>query len=213
MGDMEKFNSQRQSSKIRGISFEFTLDEWTSWWEVNLGPEWRSLRGRKRGQYVMARKGDRGPYSIDNIECLVNTQNNSDQKKNRTSSFGERNGMSILTEDIVKEIFHSPKGQYILAKEYGITQQTVSMIQSKKIWQHITEKEERLVSKGHVKKDGTRGYPGVCWYKKYNKWHAADRKDKHIGYFDKEEDAINARMASEESVRWVDTSLQKKTKS
>ena len=41
MGDMEKFNSQRQSSKIRGISFEFTLDEWTSWWEVNLGPEWR----------------------------------------------------------------------------------------------------------------------------------------------------------------------------
>jgi len=36
-----------------------------------LGPDWLEKRGRGKSEYVMARKGDIGPYSPENVECLT----------------------------------------------------------------------------------------------------------------------------------------------
>jgi hypothetical protein len=56
------YRSQRDSAIKRGIEFQFTFEEWNSWWGQDI-----VNRGRKAGQLVMARIGDQGPYHPDNV--------------------------------------------------------------------------------------------------------------------------------------------------
>jgi hypothetical protein len=49
----------------RGIPFLFAFEQWSEWWLTD--DRW-SRRGRKAGQLQMSRKGDRGPYSPDNVD-------------------------------------------------------------------------------------------------------------------------------------------------
>lgn len=65
------FNAHRSGARGRGVSFHFTFEEWCDWWESHLGPDWFEKRGNKRNQYVMARRGDAGPYHPDNVKCIV----------------------------------------------------------------------------------------------------------------------------------------------
>jgi hypothetical protein len=60
--ERQAFNNQKCNAKKRGISFEFTYDEWVEWW----GDEINS-RGCRAGQYVMARLSDTGPYHPSNV--------------------------------------------------------------------------------------------------------------------------------------------------
>jgi hypothetical protein len=55
------YYSQKSSSMSRSIDFQFTYEEWVSWWGEDI-----INRGRKVGQLVMARIGDQGPYHPDN---------------------------------------------------------------------------------------------------------------------------------------------------
>ena len=54
-----------------GIPFQFTFEQWSEWWLTD--DRW-SRRGRKAGQLQMGRKGNSGPYSPDNIECVTKEQ-------------------------------------------------------------------------------------------------------------------------------------------
>ena len=56
----------------RGIRFKLTFPEWYKLWNDSGHID---NRGRKSGQYVMSRKGDKGPYSIDNIEIKSCNEN------------------------------------------------------------------------------------------------------------------------------------------
>lgn len=56
------YRSQRDSAVKRGIDFQFTFEEWNSWWGDDI-----VNRGRKAGQLVMARIGDQGPYHPNNV--------------------------------------------------------------------------------------------------------------------------------------------------
>lgn len=67
----EAFHQQRQNAKIRGIAWEMKLWDWWRIWDVS--GKW-SQRGRGQG-YVMARKGDTGPYSVDNVYIATSSQN------------------------------------------------------------------------------------------------------------------------------------------
>lgn len=58
------FCRQRQNADDRGISWELSLWDWWTIWQKS--GKW-SRRGRARGQFVMCRKGDTGPYSKDNV--------------------------------------------------------------------------------------------------------------------------------------------------
>jgi len=69
------FAQQRRDSNKRKIAFNFTFEEWISWWESNLGQDWFSKRGSRLGQYVMARLGDKGPYSPENVKCITSEEN------------------------------------------------------------------------------------------------------------------------------------------
>jgi len=70
------FQYHRNNARKRKIKFSFTFEEWVKWWETNLGPDWYLKRGCKSGQYVMARKRDRGAYKVANVKCIPCNLNN-----------------------------------------------------------------------------------------------------------------------------------------
>lgn len=79
MKDYEKYRMQKVHAKSRSIEFKLTFDEWLSWWKATGKYH---LRGRASDNYCMCRKGDVGPYSLDNIYCATNAQNAKDAGAN-----------------------------------------------------------------------------------------------------------------------------------
>jgi hypothetical protein len=76
------FQVQRTNANRRGIQFLFTFEEWWAWWQID--NRWAN-RGMGSGKFVMARKGDTGPYSPDNVYCATHAQNVRDVPSERWS--------------------------------------------------------------------------------------------------------------------------------
>jgi hypothetical protein len=74
--DRQKFCMQRISAKNRGINFDFSFEEWVDWWGKDM-----SLRGCKKGQLVMARKNDTGPYHPNNVYKQTCGENVADMRR------------------------------------------------------------------------------------------------------------------------------------
>lgn len=72
VGATRAYTMQRRQSRDRGIEWLFTLETWWAVWDAS--GRWEQ-RGRKLGNFVMARKGDVGPYSPDNVYICTCTQN------------------------------------------------------------------------------------------------------------------------------------------
>ena len=70
----EQYHNHKTRSKRRGIDFQFSYDEWMSWWGDDI-----INRGRNKGQFVMARKNDTGPYHPNNVYKATVEQNVSDR--------------------------------------------------------------------------------------------------------------------------------------
>jgi hypothetical protein len=84
----DAFRRHQLTSRQRGIAFHFTFEEWVAWWEEHLGPDWLSMRGTKRHQYVMARKGDKGDYCRSNVDCITASKNKADDNRNNPHGNG-----------------------------------------------------------------------------------------------------------------------------
>jgi uncharacterized protein YoaH (UPF0181 family) len=70
------YHSHRQRAKKRGIDWEITFPEWWQIWQDSGKWEQRGLARRWAGSYCMARYGDCGPYSAQNVyicTCVQNT--------------------------------------------------------------------------------------------------------------------------------------------
>ena len=67
---VDKFITQRRNAKFRGIDWNMTLTEWWRVWAES--GKWDE---RGRGGYVMARLGDSGPYSVENVYITEAGQN------------------------------------------------------------------------------------------------------------------------------------------
>lgn len=83
---LEAFSKQKRNAKRRGIDWILSLDEWLSIWE---GSGHIDSRGRGKGKYVMSRKGDKGPYSVSNVEIITYEKNVSDARRNKPKTFSE----------------------------------------------------------------------------------------------------------------------------
>ena len=59
----------------RGIGWKLTFGEWSKIW---LDSGHLFDRGNKRGQYVMGRFGDVGPYAVGNVKIITNQENLTD---------------------------------------------------------------------------------------------------------------------------------------
>ncbi len=79
-GMYRKFLRQRESAKFRGIEWQFTFPQWVKVWEES--GYWTS-RGKKANQYCMARKGDTGPYAVDNVYFCTIAENTSVANKGK----------------------------------------------------------------------------------------------------------------------------------
>lgn len=75
MAGVKAFDDHRRNAKKRGIEFLFTLPEWWAWWQID--GRWEQ-RGMGRDALVMARRGDAGPYSPENVYCATHSENGRD---------------------------------------------------------------------------------------------------------------------------------------
>ena len=67
-----KYWHQRHRALARGIPWEITFDEWWGVWQAS--GHWAD-RGKMPWQYCMGRKGDKGPYRVDNVEIVTVREN------------------------------------------------------------------------------------------------------------------------------------------
>lgn len=72
VGAIRAYNEQRRNAEMRGVGWEMTIYEWWGVWEKS--GKW-SQRGRAKGQYVMARAGDEGPYKLGNVRIATTGEN------------------------------------------------------------------------------------------------------------------------------------------
>jgi hypothetical protein len=66
----KRYYEQRGQAKGRGIEWQFTYESWIAWWGEDI-----VNRGPRKGQLVMARFGDTGPYHPDNVRKLTAEEN------------------------------------------------------------------------------------------------------------------------------------------
>lgn len=71
-----KFDLQRKDAARRGIEFKLTFQQWLRIWLAS--GRW-GQRGPRRGQYVMARFGDVGPYEEGNVKIIRSEENRAEQ--------------------------------------------------------------------------------------------------------------------------------------
>jgi hypothetical protein len=129
------YTDQKNLAKGRGIPFLLSFDEWQKIWNDS---GHFSERGKKNGQYCMARFGDKGPYAVGNVEITLVEENNRDAVQSKRV-----NSPSVkVTPEIVREIRklyvkNSRGGTLVLARKYGIHVNTVRDIVNRVIWKDI----------------------------------------------------------------------------
>jgi hypothetical protein len=62
-----RFVQQRANARSRGIEWQLSFMEWRDWW---LSTGHVDERGVHRGEWVMGRQFDVGPYALGNIQCM-----------------------------------------------------------------------------------------------------------------------------------------------
>lgn len=134
---------QRMGALQRGIGWHFTFEGWVNWWEEQLGDDWQKKRGCRADQYVMARKGDKGPYRVGNVECVLSVQNTHDMVKNGYDPHGEKCGYFKLTDAQVREIYTTYDSNKEAALKFGVHQRTIAGIRCRLNRTHATEGLER----------------------------------------------------------------------
>jgi hypothetical protein len=71
----QAYRAHKNNAKRREIDFLFEYSAWCSWWLLE--DRW-SKRGIGKNKLVMARKNDVGPYSIDNVFCITQSENSAE---------------------------------------------------------------------------------------------------------------------------------------
>ena len=126
------FYNHRLSAKHRGIKFLLTFEQWWIIWQDS--GYWKE-RGRLKGQYVMARKGDKGPYAIGNVK-IIKVEENIEE---RVTPRGSATTVSKITEDDVRKI-RSLDGKMkrpLVAKMFGLNIWHVRDIQKRRAWKWL----------------------------------------------------------------------------
>jgi len=70
----KQYSIHKQNAYRRKIPFLLTFEQWLDIWGDKI-----AHRGVGKGKYCMARIGDKGPYSIDNVKIIKFEDNNKEQ--------------------------------------------------------------------------------------------------------------------------------------
>lgn len=74
----KSYMQQRRNAHRRGIAFHLSFEEWWDIWQAS--GHWHE-RGKRVGQYGMARLGDRGSYIVGNVAIVTTGDNLRDQNR------------------------------------------------------------------------------------------------------------------------------------
>lgn len=72
---IDAWGQQRRTAGCRGIAFHLTFEQWLRLWTAS---GHLHERGRRRGQYVMARFKDKGAYEIGNVRIITCSENHAE---------------------------------------------------------------------------------------------------------------------------------------
>jgi hypothetical protein len=92
-----QFREAVRNARARDIEFLLTYSEWLKVWQDS---GHLSERGRKLGQYVMARFGDKGPYAVGNVRIITITENLAEGVVNRNLGDSIRAGDGLKAVQI-----------------------------------------------------------------------------------------------------------------
>lgn len=136
----QAFRAHRQNAKRRGIPFLFELADWWAWWQLDGRWERRGMGG---DALVMARPGDTGPYSPENVVCLTHAQNQAEINPAKRSAgllaaWQRKKARGEDSHLVVRGKGHprsrtviTPNGTFesaaLAAEAYGVTRQCASM--------------------------------------------------------------------------------------
>ncbi len=132
--EYQAYRAQKNNASNRGIDFCFTVNEWAIWWRMNLPADAR--RGRRRGEYVMARRGDRGPYASGNVYATTPKGNMDDRPA--AAKEARRHKLLGHAAPHLKDRERHPRARAIItpdgpwpsaalaAEHYGITRQAAA---------------------------------------------------------------------------------------
>lgn len=115
----KEYTDQKHHAAERGIDFILSYEEWLEMWLLS-GKY--SSRGRNKGDYVMARIGDKGSYSVRN--CYICTvEENSKTLTDRVEKI-DNSGATHL----IDLYLNTRLTQYEIASMFGISQSHVSRV-------------------------------------------------------------------------------------
>lgn len=128
------FNSQRFAAKRRGIKWKLSYDEWINIWTRS---KKLTKRGHRIGCYVMARFGDKGPYSVNNVEIISVTQNNHDAHQGKRNT--EQHNRNIAKAVTSTWANMTPEQRAARGRSVSKTQLKTGVMQ--KAWDQTVDRE------------------------------------------------------------------------
>lgn len=87
-----KYRKHKATAKQRGIEWAFDFNEWCEVWQKS--GKW-DQRGKYSGQYCMARFGDIGPYSKNNVKIISNIVNHNEAHLGKPKPRGAEHSLNI----------------------------------------------------------------------------------------------------------------------
>jgi hypothetical protein len=134
-----KFKLHRRNARRRGITFAMTFEEWWQVWQSS--GKW-SARGRRRGQYCMARHSDRGSYEVGNVRICLFEENCAEQDISgaRNPWFGRHHSIEVKAAISAssKETWRKP--------EFKAAKSAAASAQLKRQWQDPEFRAARIAS-------------------------------------------------------------------
>lgn len=101
-----KFKCQKSRAKTRGIDWQLTLGQWWAIWSAS--GKWEQ-RGRANAESaVMARKGDKGPYSVDNVYIITLAENFVESWASAPDRMAHRRGVAVHSPSV---LFHGQNNE------------------------------------------------------------------------------------------------------
>ena len=120
------------NAKQRDIPWELTYIQWRTIWAAS--GHWHE-RGFRKGQYVMARYGDKGPYSKDNVRICTVKENHVESLEILFNKKHPWLGKKL-------SISHRKKiSQSLLGRKFSLAHKEKLSQNKREYWKHRKEKD------------------------------------------------------------------------
>jgi DNA-binding CsgD family transcriptional regulator len=112
------YRQKKQDAKNRNIEWQFTLLSWWAVWQAS--GKWEQ-RGRGAKRYCMARNGDSGPYSPDNVRIITGAENSAESFTKHPHRYPTMENNLTSRQAEAYALYESGLGPKAIGGKMGIT--------------------------------------------------------------------------------------------